>query len=175
MSALKKPELWDAYDADFSPLGYELVRGEPMPEGVFHIVSEVVVRHSDGDYLLMKRHPEKPVHPGKWELTAGGAALRGETPLDCIRRELFEETGITCAEFVQTDRLRIRWSDFGVFFFEFFAIADCPKNAVRLQEGETVDHLWAPKARVLEMFDRGLIVPDLKKRHKKFFASDLFV
>lgn len=172
---MKKPELWDAYDAGFSPLGFDLVRGEPMPEGVFHIVSEVIVRHRDGDYLLMKRHPGKPVHPGKWELTAGGAALKGETALDCIKRELFEETGISCSEFVQTDRLRVRWSDFGVFFFEFFAVTDCPKSSVRLQRGETVAYLWAPKPRVLEMFGTGLVIPELKMRHKKFFSSEMFV
>ncbi len=172
---MKKPELWDAYDADFNLLDFDLVRGEPMPEGVFHIVCEVVVRHADGDYLLMKRHPRKPVHPGKWELTAGGAALKGETPLECVKRELFEETGIACEDFIQTDRLRFRWSDFGVFFFEFFAVTDCPKTSVRLQRGETVAYLWAPKKRVLEMFENSLIVPDLKNRHKKFFSSELFV
>ncbi|MBQ9544681.1 MAG: NUDIX domain-containing protein [Clostridia bacterium] len=171
----KRPELWDAYDKNFSPLGYDLVRGEPMPEGVYHIVSEVVVRHKDGDYLLMKRDPRKPVHPGKWELTAGGAALKGESPLDCIKRELFEETGITCCNFVETDRLRFRWSDFGVFFFEYFAVTDCPKTSVRLQKGETVAYFWAPKKRVLEMFENSLIIPDLKNRHKKFFASPDFI
>ena len=35
---------------------------------------------------------------GKWELTAGGSALQGETALECASRELREETGIAAEE-----------------------------------------------------------------------------
>lgn len=28
-------ELWDAYDKEGTPLGFDLVRGEPVPEGVY--------------------------------------------------------------------------------------------------------------------------------------------
>ena len=170
----EKYELWDAYDGDLNPLGFDLVRGEPMDEGVFHVVCEVIVRHADGDYLLMKRHPEKPVFPGYWELTAGGSALKGETPLDCISRELSEETGIVCRDFTLTDRLNVRWSDFGAIFFEYFAVTDSPKDSVTLQDGETVDYRWTDKATLEEMFEKGLVVPSLRKRHVKFFASPLY-
>lgn len=64
-----------------------------MPEGRFHLVCEVLVRHRDGTYLLMWRDPGKHFG-GFWEATAGGSALQGETALDCALRELREETGI---------------------------------------------------------------------------------
>ena len=32
-------ELWDAYDRDGNPLGFDLVRGEPLPEGAYHLVA----------------------------------------------------------------------------------------------------------------------------------------
>ncbi len=49
-------ELWDAYDGNFSKIdGMTLVRGNEIPDGVFHLVSEIIVRHSDGTYLLMQR------------------------------------------------------------------------------------------------------------------------
>ena len=68
-------ELWDAYDRDFRKIdGKTLIRGEPVPEGLFHLVSEVIVRHADGSYLLMQRDPGKPLG-GLWEATAGGSAL----------------------------------------------------------------------------------------------------
>lgn len=39
-------ELWDAYDRDFKKIqGVTLVRGEVIPEGFFHLVCEIIVRH----------------------------------------------------------------------------------------------------------------------------------
>ena len=49
-------ELWDAYDRDFKKIqGVTLVRGEVIPEGFFHLVCEIIVRHIDGSYLIMQR------------------------------------------------------------------------------------------------------------------------
>lgn len=76
-------ELWDAYDRDEKRTGGELVRGEPIPDGLYHLVCEVLVRHADGDYLLMKRARSKKGYPGLYEATAGGSALKGEAPIDC--------------------------------------------------------------------------------------------
>ena len=92
-------ELWDAYDSGFRRIeGQTLVRGEPIPAGLYHLVSDILVRHRDGTYLLMRRDPRKH-YGGLWEATAGGSALRGETALDCARRELGEETGVFATHF----------------------------------------------------------------------------
>ena len=83
-------ELWDAYDKDFQKIaGKTLVRGELIPQGLYHLVCDIIVRHADGAYLLMQRDPRKP-WGGMWEATAGGSALAGETPLECAARELRE-------------------------------------------------------------------------------------
>ncbi len=52
-------ELWDGYRKDGSMAGCDLVRDEPIPEGLFHLVSEVLVQHADGSYLLMQRDFDK--------------------------------------------------------------------------------------------------------------------
>ena len=85
-------EIWDGYNIDGSLAGVDLVRGEKIPDGLYHLVCEVLVQHTDGDFLLMKRDLNKPVNPGKYEATAGGSALKGENGLTCIKRELYEET-----------------------------------------------------------------------------------
>ena len=88
-------ELWDAYDKDFRKIqGITLIRGEAIPEGIFHLVCDVIVRHADGSYLLMQRDKRKHFG-GMWEATAGGSAIQNESPLECAARELQEETGIT--------------------------------------------------------------------------------
>ncbi|MDE7243643.1 MAG: NUDIX domain-containing protein [Oscillospiraceae bacterium] len=91
-----KHELWDAYDRDGKPLGFDLVRGEPFPEGAWHLVADIFSVTKDGRVLLTRRHPEKS-WGGYWEYT-GGSVLKGETPLQGALRELREETGITADE-----------------------------------------------------------------------------
>ena len=98
-------ELWDAYDRDFKKIqGVTLVRGEAIPEGFFHLVCEIIVRHIDGSYLIMQRDKRKHLG-GMWEATAGGSALQGEAPVTCAARELHEETGITSDNLVEIGRV----------------------------------------------------------------------
>ena len=53
-------ELWDAYDAHLNVIGGQvLVRGKKIPKGVYHLVSEVIMRHQDGTYLLTQRNSKK--------------------------------------------------------------------------------------------------------------------
>ena len=62
-------ELWDAYDRELNKLGgVTLVRGEEVPDGMYHLVSEVIVKHTDGEFLLMQRAPTKHFG-GMWEAT----------------------------------------------------------------------------------------------------------
>jgi len=46
-------EIWDGYFRDGTPANVDLTRGEKLPKGIYHLVCEVLVRHIDGDYLLM--------------------------------------------------------------------------------------------------------------------------
>ena len=49
-------ETWDAYDKDFNKVhNATLIRGEAIPEGLFHLVCDIIVKHTDGSYLLMQR------------------------------------------------------------------------------------------------------------------------
>ena len=57
-------ELWDAYDAYGNQTGETLVRGEEIPDGRYHMVCEVLVRHADGSVLCMKRAESKPNYGG---------------------------------------------------------------------------------------------------------------
>lgn len=135
-------ELWDAYDADFNIIeGVTLVRGEEasFPDDVFHLVCDILVRHTDGTYLLMQRDPRKH-YGGMWEASAGGSALRGETPLDAARRELAEETGIIASDLIEIGRIADK-SHHSVYA-EFLCVTDWDKDKIQLQEGETVNYRW---------------------------------
>ena len=148
-------ELWDAYDRNFNKLdGVALVRGEPIPEGQYHLVCEVIVRHADGSYLLMQRDPRK-IHGGMWEATAGGSALQGESASDCALRELREETGISAEHLTEIGRLAQDRNH--SIYVEYLCITNCDKDAVTLQEGETVAWRWVSREALRAMPKQELV------------------
>lgn len=160
-------EQWDAYDAEFhKAAGVTLVRGGKIPEGLFHLVCDVLVEHADGTYLVMRRAPSKSFG-GLWEATAGGSALAGETPLDCAVRELREETGIHTAHLTEVGR--VLSEDARAIFVEFLCRTDGKKETVSLQPGETVDFKWVTRDELLHM-KSGKV---LTKRMRQFLEETL--
>ena len=142
-------ELWDAYDRRFNKIeNLKLVRGKPIPDGVYHLVCSVIVKHTDGTYLLMRRDINKSFG-GMWELTAGGSALAGETPLECAIRELNEETGIISSDLKEIKR-SVR-NSYHCLFVDYLCITECDKTSVTLQKGETIDYKWVDEDTVLKM------------------------
>lgn len=147
-------EIWDAYDGQFNKIAdRKLIRGESVPEGMYHLVCEIIVKHTDGTFLLMQRDLRKHFG-GMWELTAGGSALAGETPLECAARELWEETGVISLGLKEIGR--IVHNEHRSLYVEYLCITDCDKNAVTLQEGETIGFKWVGKREILEMADDAL-------------------
>jgi 8-oxo-dGTP pyrophosphatase MutT (NUDIX family) len=133
-------ELWDAYDMHLNKIeGVTLIRGDQVPEGYFHLVSEIIVKHTDGSYLIMQRDKRKHLG-GMWEATAGGSALQGEDPLSCAKRELYEETGI--AADMLTEIGRVLHHGHKTYYVDYLCITDADKNSVVLQEGETMAYKW---------------------------------
>lgn len=142
-------EIWDAYDRKFCKIeNVKLVRGEVVPDGMYHLVCEIIVKHNDGTYLLMQRDFAKHLG-GMWELTAGGSALMNETPIECAIRELREETGIESSNLKEISR--IVHDGHHSLYVEYLCITDLDKNAVLLQEGETIDYKWVDKETLLVM------------------------
>lgn len=144
-------EKWDAYDADFKKIdGKILIRGEEkdISDGVYHLVCNILVKHIDGCYLLMKRDYRKH-YGGMWEATAGGSALMGETPLQCAGRELKEETGIEAVTFTEVAR---EFNDkTHSVYVDFLCITNCEKEDITLQEGETIDYKWVSREELIAM------------------------
>ena len=162
-------EIWDLYDRDGNPLGQTAVRGEALPEGGYHLVSDILLRHADGDYLLMRRDPKKPIHPGEWEASAGGSALAGETPLECARRELREETGIEGRDFREVSVV-VRDHNHCIFH-SYVAGTDAPKDSVTLQPGETVDYKWVDEAEFVRLIREGGAVSSQSRRFESYFRE----
>ena len=159
-------ELWNAYDADGNILGFDLVRGETVPDGVFHLVCNVIVRHIDGSYLIMRRDYNKTVYPGGLEASAGGSVLKGEDSYSGALRELREETGITSGELTLICTY-IKPENHCIYHNYLFVTDQC-KSSVKLQLGETVDYCWVDEVTFRTMLINGEIISSKSPHFRRF-------
>ncbi len=164
-------EIWDLYDENGNLTGetWERSRAYEIPEGKYHLVCDVLIRHQDGDFLLTLRDSRKEVYPGCWEASAGGSALAGETPEEGARREMLEETGLTAEKLELIGITRIPKSRSAVY--AFIAVVNCPKDSVRLQEGETVDYRWMKPASFLRLIREEPVLTKQYPRYKPYLDT----
>ena len=69
-------------------------RREIRERNLLHRCTYVLVRGSDGRFLVHRRTDTKDVYPGAYDVFAGGVLASGETYDACAARELEEELGI---------------------------------------------------------------------------------
>lgn len=162
-------ELWDAYDCHGQKTGKTLVRGEFIPRGAYHLVSCVVVRHTDGDFLILRRSAQKESWPNILEIGVGGCALKGEDALHCAKRELFEETGIICDTLVETGRYVDNSSH--TIYEGYLCVTDIPKDQIRLLPEESSAYYWYTTQEFLEFFHSDLCLERFKRRLKEFVKA----
>lgn len=160
-------EKWDGYNADGTLANVDLIRGEEIPKGRYHLVCGVLVRHKDGDYLLMQRDFGKEKYPGFFEATAGGSALKGEDKIACAKRELLEETGINPDSFEEIGK----FVSHNTIYYEFLCITDCDKDSVTLQKGETVSYKWVCEKDFIDFVNSEDMIDIVKVRYEDFFRK----
>ena len=143
-------ELNDVYDIDRNLTGRVHRRGTRWKKGEYGLVVCVWVYDGKGRVLMTRRAPGKTV-PGTWE-NSGGAAKAGETSLQAIVRELFEETGIRAEPeaFTLIDTGRD-----GNTHYDYYSLHKyVPVEEIVLQPGETDAAKWVTFQQVHEMIER---------------------
>ena len=143
----------DIYDANRCLTGRLHLRGTPWKKGEYGLVVCVWVYDGRGHILLTRRAPGKSF-AGTWE-NSGGAAKAGETSLQAIVRELYEETGILAEphefELLESDR------DKHLFFDHYCLRRQAHLRDIKLLPGETDDVMWASFGKVHWMIRTGKI------------------
>ena len=164
-------EIWDLYDEQGNRTGetWERARAMEIPEGRYHIVCDILIRHTDGSFLLTFRDPNKDIWPACWEASAGGSALAGETPEEAVRREMREETGLEAGrlELIGTT-LRPRSHS---VIYAYAAEVECDKDAVRLQPGETVGYQWVDLPELLRLAGEEPVLRIQCSRYRKYLDA----
>ena len=160
-------EVWDGYFEDGTLAGQDLIRGEKIPKGLYHLVCDILVRHIDGDYLLMQRDFCKPNYGGYFEATAGGSVLKGEDMWECARRELLEETGIAFDSF----QLIGSYTYYDTIYYSFLCVTHCNKTSITLQEEETVSYKWVSEKEFIDFINSSDMIPVQKERYNDYFRK----
>ena len=135
-------EKWDAYDRFRNKIGFEITRGEPLPEGVRHLVVIMIYWNSRGELLIQRRSDTKKLWPGIWAFT-GGSALSGETSAQACVRETEEELGFT-PDMSQSE-LIISYMTREDFTDVYLIRADVETEEMKLQTEEVSETSWLSK------------------------------
>jgi 8-oxo-dGTP pyrophosphatase MutT (NUDIX family) len=153
-------ELWDAYDKDRNVTGKTLIRGEEIPDGLYHLVVHIWIKNKDNLFLISRRSPDRKSYPLKLEC-AGGSVLKGETSLDGAIRETLEEVGIDLTDIPGKcifSKTRHPFHDImDVWLFEYNGEVDLAKATTK----EVCEVKWMNYDEIKECFDSGELVPTL--------------
>lgn len=88
-------EIWDILDEDGNITGKTMIKSDPRlwEKGIYHQGADVWIINSKNEILIQKRAPQKKLEPNVWAMT-GGSVIKGETPLETLKRETMEELGV---------------------------------------------------------------------------------
>ncbi len=160
----------DIYDIHRKPTGRVHLRGTRWKKGEYGLVVCVWVHDGRGKLLLTRRAPEK-TFPGTWE-NSGGAAKAGESSLQAIVRELWEETGIQA----EPEEFELLGSgrDGNTHYDYYCLLAPVPLEEVVLLPGETDAAQWVDFAQVHQMIEKKQICRVIARQFQKQEQELLF-
>jgi len=87
-------EKQDVLDENGKPTGKVKTREEIHKDNNWHLSVHAWIINSMGELLIQKRAPEKESNPNKWDMSAGGHVMSGDSEILTITREFEEELGI---------------------------------------------------------------------------------
>jgi isopentenyldiphosphate isomerase len=152
-------ELVDVVDEDDRVVA-TVTRRELRAGNLLHRCTYVLVRNAAGEILVHRRTDTKDVHPGAYDLFAGGVCAAGESYDDCARREVAEEVGVVGADLRFLFRHRYRGAPGQAWGAVYEVRWDGP---IRHQESEVAWSAWVTPARLREMLDTRPFCPDSRE------------
>ena len=140
-------ELRDLYDKDSNKTDKTYRKGEIIPEGYYPMVVMVVIRNSNGEFLMQKRVETKG---GDWGVT-GGHPKSGETPIEGIITEVKEELGL---DFSNENFILYDYGCDGKDCYKmYFVNKDIDINDITIQKEELSEVKWFSMDELKHMVD----------------------
>lgn len=150
-------EYWDLYDDNRELTGKTILRGDPIPQGFYHLVVHVCIFNSKGEMLIQQRHPFKKGWSNMWDLTVGGSAQAGDSSRRAAEREVLEELGVK----LDLSRERpIMTIPFARGYDDLYVVEmDLDLSTLKLQYEEVKEVKWATKNDIIQMIKEGIFIP----------------
>jgi 8-oxo-dGTP diphosphatase len=126
----------------------------------------------DNDYLMMHRtKKEKDINKDKW-IGIGGHFEYGESPDECLLREVDEETGLTLTSYTARGVITFIYDENVVEYMHLYTADGFTGEIHECDEGELV---WVPKEKVMELpiWEGDKIFFRLLNERKEFFSLKL--
>lgn len=146
-------EIWDLYDKERVLTGKTVLRGNPVPDGYYHISVHIWIVNSENKFLVQKRAPTKKKFPNMWA-TTGGAVISGEDGrLGCIREveeELGIRTNLSRAQIIETKQRKDDFVDVWLIH-EDFSIED-----LIIQKDEVSEVKWMTIAEIEKLIENNI-------------------
>ena len=152
-------ELWDIYDFNRISTGKTRLRGTPLSDGEYHLTVHICVFAPTGEMLIQKRSPQKKAYPEKWDFTAAGSVLSGETPKNAAERELFEELSLCLSLPDMPPAISVSFKHGFDDFYIFTLSEKTDISSLVLKPDEVCSAAWATEEEVLSLLDKNEFVP----------------
>ena len=169
-------ETWDILDEDGNLTGKTMQRGDSIvwKKGIYHKGADVWIINSENKILIQKRSPEKKLEPNKWAMT-GGSVIKGESSLDTLKRETFEELGI---ELNTDNAIKIaRYKTGNVWLDEYIVEQDINIKDIILQKEEVSEVKFVSFDEIEDIFNNGRFMKNrwefVRGKVKKFIDSKI--
>jgi isopentenyldiphosphate isomerase len=135
---------------------------------LLHPVIHLHIFNKKGDLYLQKRSMTKYIQPGKWDTAVGGHIDFGETVKEALKREVFEEIGVTdyIPEFVTSYIFESNIEKELVNTFKTVYEGPFKIDPVELDDGR----FWS-KQEILDNLDKGVFTPNFEKEYRRLFLS----
>ena len=165
-------EIWDLYTESRQLSGKTHIRGEELPDDLYHLVVHAWIVNSKGEYLISQRSASRTAFPLMWECV-GGSVLAGESSLEGVLREIQEEVGLSLSNC--TGKLVdsvCRKTVNGKKFNDILDIWLFPYNGNVLLGNATTDEVaqvqWMTPSQIQTLLDSGDLVDTLSYFFEKF-------
>jgi len=135
---------------------------------LLHPVIHLHIFNKKGDLYLQKRSMTKYIQPGKWDTAVGGHIDFGETVKEALKREVFEEIGVTdyIPEFVTSYIFESKIEKELVNTFKTVYEGPFKIDPVELDDGR----FWS-KQEILDNLDKDVFTPNFEKEYRRLFLS----
>lgn len=151
-------ELWDLYTQDREKTGQTMVRGDKVPDGLFHLQVHVCIFNTRGEMLIQRRQSSKQWYPDLWDYSVGGSAIAGDNSIEAAQREVFEELGL-CISLAGKRPAVTRW--YGAMMDDYYIFTqDVELSELVLQEEEVQSVRWADCEDILALLSAGEFCPN---------------